>query len=155
MNRYALYAAGAAVLVGITTFAGLHFSLFAAADDAQDTWPVMGQGISNSRNQESEQHINKSNVNQLSTKWTFSASDDVSATPTVDGDAVYFPDWGGNLYAVDRNTGALKWSHQISEYDGFQGAFSRVSPALHGGGIQFVEPDGLDLHRRPHRNHVE
>jgi outer membrane protein assembly factor BamB len=32
-------------------------------------------------------------------------TNDVSATPTVVGDAVYFPDWGGNLYAVNEESG--------------------------------------------------
>ena len=38
---------------------------------------------------------------------------------------------------MDRNTGALKWSHQISDYDGQPGAFSRVSPAVHNDAIIF------------------
>jgi len=48
----------------------------------------------------------------------------------VDGDAVYFPDWAGNLFAVKKDSGRLIWSHKISEYDGVQGAISRVSPAV-------------------------
>jgi polyvinyl alcohol dehydrogenase (cytochrome) len=43
---------------------------------------------------------------------------------------VYFPDWGGNLYAVDKNSGKLAWSHKISEYDSVPTAISRVSPAI-------------------------
>ena len=35
-------------------------------------------------------------------KWEFTTTGDVSATPAVDGDTVYFPDWGGQLYAVDK-----------------------------------------------------
>jgi polyvinyl alcohol dehydrogenase (cytochrome) len=48
----------------------------------------------------------------------------------VDADAVYFPDWGGNLFAVNKDSGALIWSHKISDYDGVAGAISRVSPAV-------------------------
>jgi polyvinyl alcohol dehydrogenase (cytochrome) len=62
----------------------------------------------------------------------FTTGGDVSATPTVAGDAIYFPDWAGNLYAVNRKTGAAIWSHQISEYDQVPGAIARVSPAIHG-----------------------
>jgi polyvinyl alcohol dehydrogenase (cytochrome) len=68
----------------------------------------------------------------LSTKWVFTTGGDVSATPTVDGDAVYFPDWGGNLFAVEKQSGRLIWSHKISDYDGVAGAISRVSPAIDG-----------------------
>ncbi len=60
----------------------------------------------------------------------FETGGDVSATPTVAGNAVYFPDWGGNLFAVNKETGGLLWSHQISDYDGVAGAISRVSPAV-------------------------
>ena len=68
----------------------------------------------------------------LSPKWVFTTGGDVSATPTVDGDAVYFPDWGGNLFAVKKDSGRLIWSHKISDYDGVEGAISRVSPAVDG-----------------------
>src|SRR5712675_3600347 len=67
---------------------------------------------------------------ELKPKWLFTTGGDVSATPTVDGDAVYFPDWAGNLFAVKKDSGRLIWSHKISEYDGVEGAISRVSPAV-------------------------
>jgi outer membrane protein assembly factor BamB len=66
----------------------------------------------------------------LKAKWVFT-SGDVSATSTVAGDAIYFPDWAGNLYAVNRKTGTLIWSHQISAYDHVPGATACVSPAIH------------------------
>jgi len=47
-------------------------------------------------------------------------------------DAVYFPDWAGNLFAVKKDSGRLIWSHKISDYDGVDGAISRVSPAVDG-----------------------
>ena len=93
-------------------------------------WRVMGQNLDNSRSQPAEHSITPANVSGLSPKWVFTTSNDVSATPTVDGDAVYFPDWGGNLYAVKKNSGRLIWSHKISEYDGVNGSISRVSPAV-------------------------
>jgi polyvinyl alcohol dehydrogenase (cytochrome) len=62
----------------------------------------------------------------------FTTGSDVSATPTVDGEAVYFPDWDGNLFAVEKESGRLIWSRKISDYDGVTGAFSRVSPAVNG-----------------------
>src|ERR1700688_3730035 len=105
-----------------------------ADQSSQDTgqWPVAGQDLSNSRNQPAEHLIDPSNVSTLNLTWTFTTGGSVSATPTVAGNAVYFPDWAGNLYAVEKETGQLIWSHKISEYDGFQTAISRVSPAVHG-----------------------
>jgi polyvinyl alcohol dehydrogenase (cytochrome) len=95
-------------------------------------WLVAGQDLGNSRNQPAEHLIDASNVSTLNLAWTFTTGGSVSATPTVAGNAVYFPDWAGNLYAVEEETGQLIWSHKISEYDGFQTAISRVSPAVHG-----------------------
>lgn len=93
-------------------------------------WRVMGQNLDNSRSQPAELSITPVNVNSLNPKWVFTTSNDVSATPTVDGDAVYFPDWGGNLYAVKKDSGRLIWSHKISDYNGVKGSISRVSPAV-------------------------
>lgn len=95
-------------------------------------WPVAGQNLDGTRNQATERLIGPSNVNTLMPRWVFTTGGDVSATPTVADDAVYFPDWAGNLYAIDRDTGQLIWSHKISDYDGIPGAVSRVSPVVHG-----------------------
>jgi len=97
-----------------------------------DQWRIAGQNLNNTWSQPAEHTINPANVSGLTPKWVFTTGGDVSATPTVDGDAVYFPDWGGNLFAVKKNSGELIWSHKISEYDGVEGAVSRVSPAVDG-----------------------
>src|SRR5258708_32415272 len=95
-------------------------------------WRTAGQNLDNTWSQPAEHSISPTNVQNLKTKWVFTTGGDVSATPTVDGDAVYFPDWAGNLFAVEKNSGSLIWSHKISEYDGVDGAVSRVSPAVVG-----------------------
>ena len=93
-------------------------------------WRIAGQNLNNTWSQPAEHSITPANVKGLTPKWVFTTGGDVSATPTVDGDAVYFPDWGGNLFAVQKETGRLIWSHKISDYDGVTGAISRVSPAV-------------------------
>lgn len=103
-------------------------------------WPLMQQNLSGTRNQPAEHIVNTSNVSALSPKWVFTTFGgvssapfgDVSATPIVAGNAVYFPDWAGYLYALDKDTGQLIWSQKISTYDGFTTAISRVSPAVNG-----------------------
>src|ERR1700730_339890 len=95
-------------------------------------WRIAGQNLSNSWNQPAEHSVSPANVNGLAPKWVFTTGGDVSATPTVDGNAVYFPDWAGNLFAVEKDSGRLIWSHKISDYDGVTGAISRVSPAVDG-----------------------
>jgi polyvinyl alcohol dehydrogenase (cytochrome) len=88
--------------------------------------------LSNTWSQPSERSINPANVNSLTPKWVFTTGGDVSATPTVADDAVYFPDWGGNLFAVRKKSGHLIWSRKISDYNGIGGSISRVSPAVDG-----------------------
>ncbi|MBV8718853.1 MAG: PQQ-binding-like beta-propeller repeat protein [Chloroflexi bacterium] len=63
----------------------------------------------------------------LSTKTS-----DVSATPTVVDNTVYFPDWGGWLYAVDAHSGKARWTTKVSDYNGVAGSLSRTSPAVAG-----------------------
>src|SRR5258706_1858183 len=121
----------AALIAGVFLFSAL--GARGQSDDAPPgEWRIAGQNLSNSWSQPAEHTINPSNVNRLTPKWIFTTGADVSATPTVDGDAVYFPDWGGSLFAVEKDSGRLIWSHKISDYDGVDGAISRVSPAVDG-----------------------
>src|SRR3954468_11227983 len=114
------------------------FSTFADPPAAQSDssrspagqWRIAGQNLSNTWSQPAEHRISPANVQDLTPKWVFTTGGDVSATPTVDGDAVYFPDWGGNLFAVKKNDGHLIWSRKISDYNGVAGSVSRVSPAV-------------------------
>jgi hypothetical protein len=79
----------------------------------RDQWRMSGQDAANSRNQPAEMLISPRNVHSLTTKWVFTTGGDVSATPTVFGESVFFPDSAGNLFAVNKRTGQLIWSHQI------------------------------------------
>lgn len=94
-------------------------------------WPVAGHDLHNSRSQPAERHIGRSNVGRLEPKWVFTTEGDVTATPTVAGNSVYFPDWAGNLYAVRADDGRRLWSRKISDYNGRAGSASRVSPAIY------------------------
>jgi polyvinyl alcohol dehydrogenase (cytochrome) len=118
-------------------FAGFVFSLttiqLAVAQIVE--WPVAGQSAANLRSQPVETYLSTSNAASLVPKWVFTTGGDVSATPTVGTAAVFVPDWDGNLYAINLATGAQLWSHQISEYDGYAGAVTRVSPALYSDSI--------------------
>ncbi len=93
-------------------------------------WGIAGEGLANSWSQPQEHSISPLNVRNLGKKWVFKAGGDVSATPTVCDDVVYFPDWSGSLTAVDAASGHHIWSHKISSYDGSAGAVARVSPAV-------------------------
>jgi polyvinyl alcohol dehydrogenase (cytochrome) len=93
-------------------------------------WTMGGQNPGNTRNQADEWMISPRSAAQLDTQFAFQASSSISATPAVDDRFVYFPDFGGFLYKLDRKTGAQIWSHQISEYTGVPGSWSRASPAV-------------------------
>src|ERR1700726_4178450 len=118
------------------------------SDESQSgQWRIAGQNLSNSWSQPAEHSISPANVNGLTPKWVFTTGGDVSATPTVDGNAVYFPDWAGNLFAVEKNSGRLIWSHKISDYDGVAGAISRVSPAVEGNQVIIGDiPNSKQVH---------
>ena len=127
-NRHVLFLRAA--LAGAVLFA-VALSVHSRPPQSRSSqWRIAGQDLNNSWSQPAEHLISPTNVNGLTPKWVFTTGGDVSATPTVDGDAVYFPDWAGNLFAVQKDSGHLIWSHKISEYDGVEGAISRVSPAV-------------------------
>nr|MBA3913884.1 PQQ-binding-like beta-propeller repeat protein [Terriglobales bacterium] len=94
-------------------------------------WPVAGQSAANLRSQPAESFITTTNVASMVPKWIFTTKSDVSATPTVGPSTVFVPDASGALFAIDLATGKQLWSHQISDYDGYAGANTRVSPALY------------------------
>ena len=100
-------------------------------------WPSAGQNIANSRSQPLEFTINPGNVSQLAPKWAFTTAGDVSATPTVASGVVYFPDYKGNVYAVNAATGTMLWDDQVPALNGVPGSFSRNSPLLVGNEVVF------------------
>ena len=74
--------------------------------------------------------LSVANVSGLQVKWALTTASDVSATPAVDADTVYAPDWAGNLYAVDKQTGAVKWTASIPAATGIFLDKARVTPAV-------------------------
>ncbi len=94
-------------------------------------WRLSGQDLGNHRHQPAEHTINPSNVGTLVPRWSFDADGNVSATPTVDGDAIYFPDSAGKVYALNRHTGQVLWKVLVSSLDGVGGAIVRASPAVY------------------------
>ena len=95
-------------------------------------WRMIGRDPAGTRNQPFEHQISPSTVGRLAPKWIATTAGDVSATPVVSHGAVYFPDWGGKLWKLDARTGAVIWSHAISEYTGIANDLSRTSPSLAG-----------------------
>src|ERR1035438_2622256 len=100
----------------------------AAAPLMAQEWPMFGQNTANTATNWSG--VSNHNVSRLKTKWAFTTLSDVSARAAVVKGVAYFPDWAGNLYAVNASTGSLIWSHQLSDYGLATGTVSRTSPAV-------------------------
>ena len=105
-------------------------------------WPMFGQNPANTATNVTETAISNKSVGALKTKWTFTTGGDVSARAAVVNGIAYFPDWGGNIWAVDANSGKLAWGHKLSDYGLAAGTVSRTSPAVANGivyiGTQYV-----------------
>jgi polyvinyl alcohol dehydrogenase (cytochrome) len=117
----------------LSVLAALALLLLPAATALAGSWGLWltgGQDPLNSRWQPAETKIGVGNASTLAPRWTFTTGGDVSATPAVDGSAVYVPDWGGNLFAIDKKTGTQLWSRQISTYTGVPGDVARATPAV-------------------------
>ena len=95
--------------IAIAVVGGLLGGMVSTAVGGSD-WNSAGGNLQNTRFQASEKTLSVSNVDELEVKWEFTTGGDVSATPAVVGDTVYFPDRAGNLYAVDKWTGQQRWS---------------------------------------------
>jgi len=112
---------------------------------ASSDWPVFGQNSANTGYEAVESGISVTTAPQLKPIWTFTTGGDVSARAAVVAGVAYFPDWGGNLWAVNTVTGKAVWSHQLSDY--FSGAASgsihaRVAPAVSGGIVYVGTQEG-------------
>ena len=107
-------------------------------------WNSAGGDRQNTRSQPSEHALGTSNVGQLGVKWALTTAGDVSATPAVDTDTVYVPDWAGYLYAVNRSDGQIKWKVYLPTVTGIARDKARATPAL-GGGLVVVGTQGSIL----------
>lgn len=78
-------------------------------------------------------------------KWSFTTGGDVSARAAVVDGRAYFPDWGGNLWAVDTRNGSKAWGHQLSDYGLPANTHSRTSPAVADGVVYVGTQEGAWL----------
>jgi eukaryotic-like serine/threonine-protein kinase len=68
-------------------------------------------------------------------RWRFQTGGPVVASPAVSRDALFIGSYDGQLYALDRVTGALRWKLRT-------GGRVTSSPALAGGAVYFSSLDG-------------
>jgi len=80
-----------------------------------DAWPAHNYDLSNSRATTNTQ-ITAANVATLKKKWSFAIPGtgifgNYASTPIVYSGVVYIQDLNSNVYALDQETGKLKWKH--------------------------------------------
>lgn len=139
-NRARIWAASAAIVLAVPGGRGIMPLLLAQSQSSggprgesraeANAWRFWGGDLHNTHSSSFERRLRPGNVPGLSVKWTFVAGGEISATPTVESDAVYVPDWGGNVYKIDAQTGATVWSRNLSEHTGVAGSLSRNAPAI-------------------------
>lgn len=120
------------IVYKIALISSLFISISALAAGGGTNWVSSGYDSHNTRHNKTESTLSVVNANLLEQKWKLATEGDVSATPAVDGKHVYFPDFAGNLYAADRETGAIIWQVKISALTGIPGDHARVTPAISG-----------------------
>jgi polyvinyl alcohol dehydrogenase (cytochrome) len=91
---------------------------------------MFGQNESNTASATEENSISTKNVSRLRSKWAFEAGGDVSARVTVVDKVAYFPDWAGDLFAVNATNGKLIWRKQLSSYGLVNPSYARSTPAV-------------------------
>ena len=82
-------------------------------------WPAHNYDLANTR-ATAQTPINSQTVSSLKVKWTFpfkgaSAFGIFASTPIVLNGTVYLQDLNSNVYALDRDTGAVKWRHLFNK----------------------------------------
>jgi polyvinyl alcohol dehydrogenase (cytochrome) len=108
-------------------------------------WHSAGADLNNSRFQANESAINAKTAGALKLKWSLDTNGHVTANPAVDGAYLYFPDFAGFLYKVEKATGVVVWKKPISTYTGIAGDFARATPAVVGDALILGNQSGKFL----------
>ena len=72
----------------------------------------------NRRYASKEQKISPETAETLSLRWKFNAGKDVTATPAIFNNTLYFPSWNGYIYALKASDGSVLWKQNLQELTG-------------------------------------
>ncbi len=131
--------------IAVLTFALGGACLATAQENNGSSWTMFGQNPSNTASAGAGSGISVGNAARLTKKWVATTGGDVSARAAVAGGAVFFPDWGGNLWALKTSDGSKIWSHQFSDYVTGAAAgsiHSRSTPAVVDGVLYIGTQEG-------------
>lgn len=94
------------------------------------TWPSAGNGPADTHDAPGESLLSPYTIGAISRRWTFTARGNVSSTPTVEGDALFFSDSGGSVWRLDARSGTSVWEAKLASFSGYATSSSRNSPAI-------------------------
>lgn len=80
-----------------------------------DEWSGWGGNIYNNRWASNNSEISSSSAASLVQKCQYTYHLGVSATPTVNGDVVYYPTWGGQFVALNYKTCTALWNISVAD----------------------------------------
>jgi polyvinyl alcohol dehydrogenase (cytochrome) len=108
-------------------------------------WPMFGESVANTADGVGETAISPTNVGRLKVKWVAKTGGNVSARAAVVAGVVYFPDWGGNIWALKAATGKAIWHRQLSSYGLPAKTVARGSPAVINGVLYIGTQTSADM----------
>jgi polyvinyl alcohol dehydrogenase (cytochrome) len=87
-------------------------SMKALAASGDNNWPMYGKNLRHTFSNPNSQ-VTPNNAATLQPAWTYATRDAVSASPAVIDGVLYDGSWDGFFFALDSQTGALKWRIQL------------------------------------------
>jgi outer membrane protein assembly factor BamB len=110
-----LIAAGAVTSTGLASSSAARGAPPPEFAEFASQWPAHNLDLSNTRSTTASP-IDSSNVSKLAAKWRFKltgagAFGAFSSAPIVLGNTVYLQDLSSNVYALNRETGMVRWKH--------------------------------------------
>ena len=94
------------------------------------TWTSAGNGPADTHDAPGERLLSPYTIGAISQRWNFTARGNVSSTPTVEGDALFFSDSGGSVWRLDARSGTSVWEAKLGSFSGYATSSSRNSPAI-------------------------
>lgn len=82
------------------------------AQSTSCTWPMAGQSLlrTHATGCSAAGAVGADTLDRLAPVWFAETRAEVTGAPAVTDDALYFGDWSGRIYAIDRATGAERWT---------------------------------------------
>ncbi|KAM0069369.1 putative quinoprotein alcohol dehydrogenase-like superfamily [Helianthus debilis subsp. tardiflorus] len=94
------------------------FFLFLQISAKPTDWINHGGDLQNRRYAYGETKISPKTVANLKLKWKFVAGKDITATPAIYDNTIYFPSWNGKIYALNASNGSVIWQHSLGQLTG-------------------------------------